>query len=166
VPAFSDATQQDADAITMLHAEAAVDLTRRFGHGHWSHAVVVGRLDPPAPHGRVRVGREGDRVVSALRLQTKKPWAIDAAYFTVVRRPLYLTGMVVAIDRQRRGVGRAALDDALEIARAWPTDAIRLDAYDAAAGAGPFYARCGYTERGRVDFKGNRLIYYERLIRG
>ena len=40
-----------------------------------------------------------------------------------------------------------------------------LDAYDAKAGAGGFYARCGFAERGRVVYKGDPLIYYERLLR-
>ena len=37
--------------------------------------------------------------------------------------------------------------------RAWPADAIRLDAYDAAAGAGGFYAKFGCTEVGRVSYR-------------
>ena len=41
---------------------------------------------------------------------------------------------------------------------------IRLDAYDAAASAGAFYAKCGYREVGRVVYKKNPLVYYERLI--
>jgi hypothetical protein len=39
-----------------------------------------------------------------------------------------------------------------------------LDSYDADAGAGEFYARCGFTERGRVVYKGDPLIYYQRLL--
>jgi len=97
-------------------------------------------------------------------LATKKPWAIDVAYFTAVQQPLYLTGMAVSIAHQGQGLGSLALDDACAIAQAWPADAIRLDAYDAAAGAGRFYARHGFTERGRVVYKSNPLIYYERLL--
>jgi GNAT superfamily N-acetyltransferase len=161
---FSDATQDDAEAISALHADAAENLTARFGHGHWSRPEVVRRIDPPSPFVRLRVGRKRGRLVCALRLQTKKPWAIDVSYFTAVQRPLYLTGMVVALTQQGSGVGRAALVDAHEIAQAWPADAIRLDAYDSAAGAGPFYARCGYAERGRVAYKGNPLVYYEFVL--
>ena len=99
-----------------------------------------------------------------LRLATRKPWAIDVAYFTPVRRPLYLTGMAVSVAHQGSGLGRMAIDDACAVAEAWPADAIRLDAYDAGAGAGGFYARCGFTERGRVAYKGDPLVYYERLL--
>jgi hypothetical protein len=59
----------------------------------------------------------------------------------------------------------ATLKDVAVIA-ALQNDAIRLDAYDAEAGAGPFYAKCGFEERGRVVYKGDPLIYYELLLRG
>jgi hypothetical protein len=50
------------------------------------------------------------------------------------------------------------------VARAWPSDALRLDAYDHAAGAGPFYATCGFREVGRVTYRGVPLIYFELLL--
>jgi GNAT superfamily N-acetyltransferase len=103
-------------------------------------------------------------VVTVLRLATRKPWAIDTAYFTPVSHALYLTGMAVAVAWQRQGLGRQALDDATAIARAWPAGAIRLDAWDAPAGAGPFYAACGYGERGRVRYRGNPLVYFELVL--
>ena len=72
--------------------------------------------------------------------------------------------LLVVVEQQRTGLGRAALEDALDVARAWPADAVRLDAYDAPAGAGGFYARCGFTERGRVVYRGNPLVYFERVL--
>lgn len=161
---FADATEEDAAALTGLHLAAAADLTARYGSGPWSRSPVVRASEAVAGRVRLRVGRHNGRVVTGLRLQTKKPWAIDVAYFTPVRRPLYLTGMVVDVEMQRRGLGREALDDALDIAREWPAQAIRLDAYDADAGAGPFYLKCGYAERGRAQYRGVPLIYYERLV--
>ena len=109
------------------------------------------------------VARHGAGIVATLRMVTKKPWAIDARYFTASRRPLYLLDMAVAPDEQRRGIGRRCLAEALRVARAWPGDAIRLDAYDADAGAGPFYVKCGYREMGRVVYRKVPLIYYEAL---
>lgn len=161
---FADATDGDAEALTALHAGAAVDLTTRFGQGHWSSAPVVRRVEGPSALVRIRVGRHRGLIVTVLRLQTKKPWAIDKAYFTPVARPLYLTGMATAVAHQGKGLGRSALEDARRTAAAWPANAIRLDAYDAKAGAGGFYARCGYAERGHVVYKGNPLVYYELLI--
>ena len=150
-------------AIAALQNAASGALTARFGEGHWSSLVTERGTLLGLRHARVRVGREGRRIVTVLRLATKKPWAIDASYFTPVKRPLYLTGMAVSLTHQGRGLGREALADARAVAAAWPADAIRLDAYDADAGAGEFYRRCGFVERGRALYKGNPLIYYELL---
>jgi hypothetical protein len=57
------------------------------------------------------------------------------------------------------------MKQAESIARAWPADAIRLDAFDAAAGAGPFYAKCGYREIAHVVYKKDPLIYFELILR-
>ena len=104
------------------------------------------------------------RIVAQLWLGTRKPWAIDPSYFTACKRALYLCDMAVTPSRQRTGLGRACLDEARRIGRKFPADAIRLDAYDAAAGAGGFYARCGFEERGRVTYRKAPLIYYEALL--
>ena len=161
---FRDARSADAAAIAGLHNAAAGALTARFGPGHWSTLMTERGAMLAQRHSRVRLGLDGRRVLTVLRLAPKKPWAIDSAYFTTVRRPLYLTGMTVAVANQGGGLGRLAIEDACAVARAWPADAIRLDAYDGAAGAGGFYARCGFAERGRVAYKGNPLIYFELLL--
>jgi len=162
---FRDATLNDAPIIAALHNAAAGALTARFGEGHWSSLVTERGTAAAQRHSRVRVGRSGKRILTVLRLATKKPWAIDVSYFTPVKRPLYLTGVTVAVTHQGQGLGRLALEDAIEVARNWPADAIRLDAYDADAGAGPFYAACCFVESGRVVYKGNPLSYYELLLR-
>lgn len=113
---------------------------------------------------RVLVGRIGRRVVGTLTLQSKKPWAIDVSFFTPCRKALYLVNMAVAPDYQRKGIGRALLDEALVLARAFPADAIRLDAYAAAAGAGPFYRKCGYAPRGGKVYRGVPLLYFELMV--
>jgi len=161
---FRDATLDDVAIIGGLQNAAAGALTARFGPGRWSSLVSERGMALAQRHARVRVGRDGKHILTVLRLATKKPWAIDVSYFTPVKRPLYLTGMAVSVAHQGQGLGSLALEDACTVARAWPTDAIRLDAYDAKAGAGGFYARCGFTERGRVVYKGDPLVYYERLL--
>jgi len=102
--------------------------------------------------------------VGKLRLQTKKPWAIDRAYFTPVKKELFLTGMAVMPAWQRKGVGRMLIGEAVKVARAWPANSICLDAFDADAGAGGFYAKCGFKERGRVAYRGTPHIYFEMLL--
>lgn len=162
---FRNATLKDIAVIAGLQNAAAGALAERFGEGHWSTQVTERGVELSLRHARVRVGISDNRIVSVLRLATKKPWAIDISYFTPVKRPLYLTGMAIAVEHQGRGVGRLALDDALAVATSWPGNAIRLDAYDAKAGAGAFYAKCGFTERGRVVYRGNPLVYYELLLK-
>ena len=161
---FRDATLDDVPAITALHNAAAGALTARFGEGHWSSLVTERGTASTLRHARVRVGREGRRILTVLRLATKKPWAIDVSYFTPVKKALYLTGMTVSVAHQGKRLGRLALEDAIAVARKWPADSIRLDAYDAAAGAGEFYANCGFEQRGRVRYKGDPLVYYEKLL--
>ena len=161
---FRNAAAKDVAAIAALQNAVAGALTTRHGEGPWSSPTSERSVELSLRHARVRVGVSNKRVVTVLRLATKKPWAIDVAYFTPAKRPLYLTGMAVALAHQRHGLGRAALDDARAVAAAWPADAIRLDAFDAPAGAGGFYERCGYEARVRVAYKDDPLIYFELVL--
>ena len=155
----------DAAAIAALRCDVADVLTRDFGKGQWSsQASERGILSGMKPHSRVYVARRRGKVVATLTLQTKKPWAIDTAYFTPTRKVLYLLNMAVDPNLQRTGIGRACLDAAKVAAGKWPADAIRLDAYDATAGAGEFYAKCGYQEVGRVVYRTVPLVYYELIL--
>jgi GNAT superfamily N-acetyltransferase len=61
-------------------------------------------------------------------------------------------------------VGRFLVDEAKAAGRAWPGNAIRLDAYDHDAGAGAFYVKCGFREVGRVVYRGVPLIYFELVF--
>ena len=158
------ATEEDAAAIAAYRTRAAARLTAQHGIGHWSSPSTEKQVLRSMRKGRVVVARNGAGVLGSLTLVTKKPWAIDGAYFTEVRRPLYLLDMAVDPAAQRLGVGRFLLDEAERVARAWPAQAIRLDAYDAPAGAGAFYTKCGYEEKGRVVYRGVPLIYYERRL--
>jgi GNAT superfamily N-acetyltransferase len=156
----------DAPEIAALQTAVANDLTARYGKGHWSLAVSERGVLFHMRTGRVYVLRSGsrDRVIATLRLCTKKPWAIDPKYFMPCKRPLYLLDMAVAPALQRQGIGRLCVEGARGIGKEWPADAIRLDSYDAAAGAGEFYRKCGFTEVGRVIYKNTPLVYFERLL--
>jgi ribosomal protein S18 acetylase RimI-like enzyme len=164
---FALATPVDAAELATLHSAASEDLTRRFGRGFWSSSPsvrgILANMRLPK-FSRVLIARSNRRIVGTLRLATKKPWAIDISYFTPIDKALYLTGMAVHPNLQRKGIGRLLLKQAEEIARAWPADAIRLDAFDDPAGAGPFYAKCGYREVARVIYKKDLLIYFEQIL--
>ena len=158
------ATAADAQALVAMRAAVADDLTRRYGRGHWSLVGTERGVLRDIPTSRVLVGWHGAELAGTLRLATKKPWAIDPKYFTSVRRPLYLLDMAVDPARQRQGIGRRLVEEAKAVARAWPADAIRLDAYQPPAGAGDFYGKCGFQEVGRVTYRGVPLIYFEFVL--
>ncbi len=162
--ALAPATPDDAPAIAALRAAVARDLTARFGKGHWSSEGSEKGVLYGMRTSRVFVARAAQGVLAVLSLATRKPWAIDPAYFTACKKPLYLTDMAVDPALQRQGIGRLCLDEARRVAREWPADAIRLDAYDAVAGAGGFYGRCGFREVGRVVYRKVPLIYFEWLV--
>ena len=165
---FATATNSHAAELAALHAAVAQNLTEKYGKGAWSSAPsergVLNHMRMPR-FSRIVIACQERRIVGTLRLATKKPWAIDITYFTQAEKPLYLTGMAVQPDLQGKGIGRILMKEAEAVARAWPADAIRLDAFDAAAGAGPFYSKCGYREVAHVRYKGNPLIYFELLLR-
>jgi GNAT superfamily N-acetyltransferase len=161
---FARATEADAAEIAALRSAVARDLTALHGRGHWSFEVTDRSVAFGIRTSYVLAALDDGRIVGTLRLSTKKPWAIDRASFSDARRPLYLTDMAVAPGRQRQGIGRRLIEEATTIARDWPADAIRLDAYDAPAGAGLFYAKCGFTEAGRRTYRGVPLIYFELRV--
>ena len=144
-----------------MRAAAAERLTRDFGHGHWSSITNEAAVRRDLKVAIVLVARDRGRIVATLALQAKKPWSIDVSYFTACRKPLYLINMAVHPRRQRRGVGGALMTEALRVAREVNADAIRLDAYDAPAGAGGFYRRCGYRQAGTKTYRGVPLVYFE-----
>lgn len=165
--AIREAIAAEAEAVAAIRLAAANDLTTRFGKGLWSSNTTEKGVLFAMKQGHVLIAVRGAAIVGTLTLSTRKPWAIDTAYFTKVKTPIYLTSMAIDPAAQGQGVGRAMLADADQRARNWPKhrgDAIRLDAFDADAGAGGFYAKCGYEERGRIVFRTAPLIYFERLL--
>jgi GNAT superfamily N-acetyltransferase len=157
------ATAKDVPAIVQVRDAAAAGLTADFGPGHWSGCTSERSVELGLRNAKLVLAKRGRKLLGTLRLATKKPWAIDVSYFTPVRRALYLLDMAVHPLAQREGVGRAMLERAAAVAREWPADAIRLDAYDAPAGAGPFYAKCGFRACGRAIYRDVPLLYYERV---
>ena len=161
---FSVADPSDAPALAALHTSVADDLTLRFGKGAWSARTTERGVLAGLRHSRVVVARRGTEVVGTLRLQTKKPWAIDISYFTPVEKALYLTSLAVSPSFQHQGIGGLLLKQAVKEARGWPAESIRLDAFDRDAGAGAFYAKCGLKECGRTTYRNTPLIYFELVL--
>lgn len=159
------AQPDDAEAIAALRNAVSDDLTFKHGKGWWTGHCTTAGIFFDLRNAMLFTGSQRGDVVATLVLATKKPWAIDLKYFPKAKRPLYLTAMAVAPELQRQGVGRACLEQAVIIASKKGADAMFLDAYDhPAAGAGPFYAKCGWREVGRAAYRQVPLIYYARLL--
>jgi GNAT superfamily N-acetyltransferase len=162
---FGAATEADAAAIAALRMAAARDLTARFGAGTWSFAAESeARVRSELQTSMILFARDEGVVVGTLRLSTKNPWIGNTDFFTPTSRPIYVTSMAVAPGRQRQGVGRQLLDEARRKARELRGDALRLDSYDAPAGAGEFYRKCGFREVWRSEYNGTPLIWFETPV--
>jgi ribosomal protein S18 acetylase RimI-like enzyme len=74
---------------------------------------------------------------------------------------VYVIGLAVAPDCRGQGVGRELIEACKSAARRWPAQALWLDTYDHAAGAGLFYEKCGFRKVGRTVFKDAPLSFYE-----
>jgi GNAT superfamily N-acetyltransferase len=164
VAAVALATSADVSAIVALHESVARDLTCRHGRGPWSSVPTERSVLSGLDTSTVLVTRRRGRIVGSVRVAAKKPWAIDPRRFAAVAKAVYLHALAVAPPEQGRGIGRLLVEEATAVARAWPSDAIRLDAYDHPAGAGGFYAKCGFREVGNVTYRGVPLTYFELLL--
>jgi GNAT superfamily N-acetyltransferase len=158
------ATEKDIPALLELRLAVDADQARRFGTERWRTTINEKSVARGLKTSRVLVARQAGRIVGTLRMETKKPWAIDLRYFTTVARAVYLHDVDVDPKLQRSGVGRQIIEWAKTTARKWPVEAIRLDAYDGASGGGPFYKKCGFTEVGRAVYRGVPLVYFEFLV--
>jgi GNAT superfamily N-acetyltransferase len=163
-PKLQIASVADVSDLVSLRTAVHVHLASQFGNGFWSPGVTDKGVLFAMRTSNFYVARHRNRLLATLTLSTRKPWAIDKKYFRPSKRPLYLTAMAVHPTAQRKGIGKHCMEEAREIAQAWPRDAIRLDAYAVDAGASEFYRKCGFTEVGRASYRGVPLVYLEMLI--
>jgi quinol monooxygenase YgiN/GNAT superfamily N-acetyltransferase len=161
---FRFASKKDLPALLRLRLSVDADQARRYGTDRWTTTISERSVARGLKTSRVVVATQRGRIVGALRMETKKPWAIDLRHFTPVTKAVYLHDVNVDPQRQRSGVGRQIIEWAKTVARDWPVEAIRLDAYDGASGGGPFYRKCGFTKVGRAIYRGVPLVYFEFLV--
>ena len=161
---FRFATESDIPALLKLRLAVDADQARRFGKNRWSTTINEKSVTRGLRSSRVLLARRHGRIIGALRMKTKKPWAIDLRYFTPVAKAVYLHDVDVDPLLQRSGIGCQLVERAKAIACEWPVGAIRLDAYDGPSGGGPFYRKCGFTEVGRAVYRGVPLVYFECVL--
>lgn len=162
-PAVSVAVGGDAAELAALRGAVARDMTQRYGEGAWSKPASDADIEQQLNASRVLVARKDGEIIGTVRLAKAIPWAIDVSAFTKVSSALYVLGLAVAPDLRGQGIGRCLMDEAKETVRAGTAEALWLDAYEHAAGAGPFYLKCGFRPVGRTMHREMPLMYYEWL---
>jgi GNAT superfamily N-acetyltransferase len=159
------ATEADIPELLQLRLSVDADQARRFGNDRWSTTINEKSVARGLKSSRVLIARRDGLIMGTLRMETKKPWAIDLTHFTPVASAVYLHDVDVDPRVQRSGVGRELMERAKAVAKEWPVEAIRLDAYDGPSGGGPFYEKCRFTEVGRKVYRRVPLVYFEFLLR-
>jgi GNAT superfamily N-acetyltransferase len=158
---------EDVKPVRSILAAAADDLTRRFGAGHWSGVRSIEALRNYVEDGVLYLVEADGDPVGTLRLTDRKiGFYRDEWFANPADEAGYLMDMAIDPLRQRGGIGRRSLTLAEGVARVKRLKAIRLDAYGGPAGAGEFYAKCGYSPVHAGEFRGVALEYYEKLLTG
>jgi GNAT superfamily N-acetyltransferase len=151
--------------VRAIRAAAAADLTSRFGSGHWSLVVSVASVRERAKAGGVYLIEVAAAPVATFFLSDRKIGFYNAEWFAdPAAEAGYLRDLAVHPDRQRQGIGRYALAETEALCRAAGLRAVRFDAYQGEAGAGPFYVKCGCTLRHSGEFRGVELDYFEKVL--
>jgi GNAT superfamily N-acetyltransferase len=160
---ISVATAEDIPALVALRTAVANDMTRQFGEGDWSTVPSEALVERQLRASRVLVVRRSGELVGTVRVTTALQWAFDASCFTPAKTALYVLGLAVSPHARGEGIGQQLMETAKQTAHSWPADAVWLDAYDHAAGAGGFYIKCGFHAVARTSFGQIPLIYFEWL---
>jgi len=163
---ISIASLSDARAIVALRTAVARGMAQDFGEGPWSVCPGDAEVAQQLFVSHVLVARRDAEIIGTVRLAPVTQSAIDATSFTPVATSLYVLGLAVARECRGMGVGRLLMDAAKDAARSRSANALWLDAYEHAAGAGLFYIKCGFRERGRTAHDGMPLTCYEWLETG
>jgi ribosomal protein S18 acetylase RimI-like enzyme len=161
---FRLATEADLRALLELRLAIDADQAERFGDDRYATTISEKGVARSLKSSRILVATRRGRIVGLVSMGTKKPWAVDLQYFTPACKAVYLYNVDVSPDLQRSGIGRQLIDRVKVMAKEWTADAIRLDAYDGAAGAGPFYKKCGFKKLGHNVYRGVPLVYYEFVL--
>ncbi len=85
---FRFASERDVRALLKLRLDVDADQARRFGKNRWSTTISEASVSRGLKASRVLVAEQDKTIVAALRMQTKKPWAIDLTYLSDPTRVL------------------------------------------------------------------------------
>lgn len=152
--------------IYKLSVAAASDLVDKYGQGRWRVAAARKTLKRNQQSDSLFVIVKDAVIVGTFCFTTKKAGFYRRGWFAFPDDPAgYLLNMAIAPQHQRQGIGREVMNHIDQLARSMKLLAVRFDAYEANAGAGGFYRKCGYqlVHVGKVGDVG--LEYYEKVLR-
>jgi GNAT superfamily N-acetyltransferase len=161
---FRLAGKTDVPALVELQLAIDADQAERFGDDRYTTTISEKSVARSLESSRMVVATRRGRIVGTVRMETKKPWAIDLNYFTPACKAVYLHNVNVHPQLQRSGIGRQLMERVKQVAKEWPVDTIRLDAYDGPSGAGPFYRKCGFKKLGHALYRSVPMVYYEFVL--
>lgn len=159
------ATPGDATVSRAIRFAAAADLSARFGPGHWSQVMPLGDIEEKIGAGLLYLIEADGSPVATFALGDLRIDFYQPAWFADPSADAgYLTDFAVLPTRQRQGIGRFALVEIEALCRSRRLSALRFDAYQGPAGAGPFYVKCGYIRRHSNEVRGVGRDYYEKVL--
>ena len=161
---FRLAGETDIPALLKLRLAIDADQAERFGDDRYTTTISEKSIARSLKSSRMVVAARRGRIVGSVRMETKKPWAIDLGYFTPACTAVYLHNVNVHPALQGSGIGSQLMERVKQVAKEWPVDAIRLDAYDGPSGGGPFYEKCGFKKLGHAVYRSVPLSYYEYVF--
>ena len=85
-PVFALAMPEDIERIVELRNATGEQLTREFGHGHWSHLVKRETVASSMEKSRIYVLRERGRIVGTLR-PDRKSTRLNSSHSLTSRMP-------------------------------------------------------------------------------
>lgn len=155
----------DADVVRAIRLAAADHLTALHGRGHWSEVFTIATIRKHVVDKPVYLVEQARAPIATFELQTLNPNWYNKRWFANPGDPAhYLFNMAVLPASQRQGIGSSIMAEIEQMTVQDNRSALRFDAYDAAAGAGTFYEKCGYRKVHSGPFNGVALIYFEKVL--
>jgi len=159
------ARRDDTQPLRAVRIAASDKLTKRYGSGHWSLVTGVSTIQKHIQARTVWVGELSGKLVATLRFTESKVGFYRSSWFSDPEACAgYLMHMAVSPDKQKRGYGTALLREVEAAAINRGLEYMRLDSYDAPAGAGPFYVKAGYNLVHSREINGVPLQYWEKSL--
>ena len=156
---------EDARHVREIRLRAAEHLTGRYGVGHWSGVSTLRTLKKHALESSIFAVESAGTMVGTFTLSEKKIGFYRKSWFANPEdAAIYLTDMAIDPAEQRKGTGRWCMVQIESIAQSRGILEVRFDAYDAPAGAGAFYRKCGYTRVHWGSIGSTALEYYEKSL--